>query len=379
MSGRYSAGSQLLSKQAELKKARADYENYRKIYTPYTTRDSLAAAGVSGWTAAGSNTNPMSGTNVPPGISPGDDYGEYWKAVKNSDGTTPPTTTVAACNIAASNDPRLFRKVVYTNPPGNPLWTNKCYGLMYYAPTDAEQSGTLNGVTTSTPPTSYGTSGTNTYSKQNIKSDADTANASKMYDLKTKIDRLANEIAILAPKAIDLGRANLMKDADKAKDVSSKITDYMDDGVLEIARQKKYMDETQKTIMVYDETNSQIMLKAVKSRFFISAFIGIAIILAYFSYMSELTLVQQFNIFLEFFSGYWWTKWSVIVFVIVLLLLSSFGWDMRGNLTTIFRYVSDPKFWVGELWWIGITLFLFVIVFFYSSFSSFFTAKPSTS
>ena len=370
MSGRYSAGSQLLSKQAELKKAKADFENYRKIYTPYTTTD--------GWTAAAAGTNSMSGTNVPPGISPGDDYGEYWKAVKKSDGTTPPTTSVAACNIAASDDPRLFRKVVYmSNPNGNTLWTDKCYGLMYYAPTDAEQTGTLNGVTTSTPPTSYG--GTNTYSKQNIRSDADTANASKMYDLKTKIDRLANEIAILAPRAIDLGRANLMNGADKAKDVSSKITDYMDAGVLEIAKKKKYMDETQKTIVVYDETNSQIMLKAVKSRFFMSAFIGIAIILAYFSYMSELTLVQQFNIFIEFFSGYWWTKWSVIVFVIVLLLLSSFGWDMRGNLTTIFRYVSDPKFWVGELWWIGITLLLFVIVFFYSSFSSFFTAKPSTS
>lgn len=39
----------------------------------------------------------------------------------------------------------------------------------------------------------------------------------------------------------------------------------------------------------------------------------------------------------------------------------------------IIRYVSDLEFWTGQLWWVGVTFLMLVIILCYAMFKSFFT------
>jgi hypothetical protein len=46
---------------------------------------------------------------------------------------------------------------------------------------------------------------------------------------------------------------------------------------------------------------------------------------------------------------------------------------MKGNILMVIRYITDPQFWTGQLWWVGITFLLLVIIFLHATFKSFFT------
>jgi hypothetical protein len=98
------------------------------------------------------------------------------------------------------------------------------------------------------------------------------------------------------------------------------------------------------------------------------------LVIGLLSYLSNLTITEQIESITSLIKGTWWANWSVVTFVIVLLILSSFGWDMRGNIMMIYRYITDIRFWTGELWWIGITFLLLIVIYLYRTFKTFFTS-----
>jgi hypothetical protein len=83
-------------------------------------------------------------------------------------------------------------------------------------------------------------------------------------------------------------------------------------------------------------------------------------------------MIEQFNSIKNLVGVGWWTSWWAITIVIIVLILSSFGWDMKGNIMMVIRYISDPEFWTGQMWWVGVTFILLIIIFFYGTFKSFF-------
>jgi hypothetical protein len=364
MSGGFASSSQLLSKQAELKRAQADYETLRKTY-PANIRSNFTDV---------SNINAISNVNPPPGISPGEDFGEYWKAI--IDNKT--VKTVDTCITAAVNDPRLFKTVVYTgNSNLSTDWNKKCYGLIYNAPNDASNTtNRADGYITSTPTSSSGG-----YTKTGISSSSDVTNienASRLYDLEKKINQLTRDIIIIAPSAIDASFNILKTGAADSNEINNRINNYMNTGATDISANQLKMEKTQNNINIYDDINSQIQLKTHKYRFFIYFVIALALVVGLLSYLSKLSLMEQIQYILKFLEGKWWASWYVVTFVIVLLILSSFGWDMRGNIMMIVRYLTDPKFWTGELWWIGITFLLLIVIYFYSAFKSLFISISSS-
>ena len=362
MSGGYASSSVLLQKQADLKAAQAEYDRLKTLYKPQTT------------TSGATTTNGNAMTNMngpPPGIEPGEDFGQYWKAVK--DGAT--SKSVTTCQTAAAYDSRLFKKVVYTGDSGNLSsgWNKQCYGLIYNAPNDASyNNSTPNYYTTITP--------VGGYTKLGITTPSGIAEAAKIYDLEKKINGLIYDIVQLAPKATDSSLNDLKELASGVSSVNDQINDYMNTNTANINRNNYNISQKQNRINVYDEINSQVELKVHKYRFFIYFFVSLILILGLLSYLSPLPLIVQFTILMEILTLEWWTGWGILTFVTILLILSSFGWDMRGNIMMVFRYITDPKFWSGELWWIGISLLLLIIVYLYSSFKQFFTAiLPSSS
>lgn len=355
MSGGYASSSELLAKQAELKKAQSDYDALRTIYTPQTVF------------TKNPGINAISNITPPPGVEPGEDFGEYWKAIKDNSATK----TADTCNTAAANDTRLFKTVVYTGISGSNLsngWDKQCYGLIHNADDSAlNMSNVGNGYVTSTTP--------NGYTKLGITSPSDSTHiyeASQLYDLEKKINQLSHDIFILAPSAIDKSLNTLKDGIRDSETINTKIVDYMNTGAGDISANNIKILEKQNRIKLYDDINSQIQLKGHKYRFFIYFFIALVAVIAALSYVSDLSLKEQFEYLSKFLEGSWWAKWYVVTFVILLLILSSFGWDMRGNIMTVIRYITDPQFWIGELWWIGVTFLLLIVIFLYTSFKSFF-------
>jgi hypothetical protein len=90
------------------------------------------------------------------------------------------------------------------------------------------------------------------------------------------------------------------------------------------------------------------------------------------SYVSKLPIPEQLTEISKYIAWGWWTNWGVIAFVVVLLILSSFGWDMKGNIMMIWRYISDPDFWTGQMWWVGVSFLFLIVIFLHASFKSFF-------
>ena len=364
MSGGYASSSQLLSKQAELKRAQAEYDTLRKTYTPNLRSNFTDVTDI----------NAISNVNPPPGISPGEDFGEYWKAIIDNKSVK----SIDTCIAAAVNDTRLFKTVVYTgNANLSTDWNKKCYGLIYNAPNDASNTSNRgDGYITSTP-----TSNSGGYTKTGITGSSDVTNiekASQLYDLEKKINQLIRDILILAPSAIDASLNELKNGAANASVVNTRINNYMNTGATDISANQLKIEKTQNKINLYDDINSQIQLKAYKYRFFIYFVVALVLVVGLLSYFSKLSLMEQIQYILKFVDGTWWANWYVVTFVIVLLILSSFGWDMRGNIMMIVRYITDPQFWTGELWWIGITFLLLIVIYFYSAFKSFFISiSPS--
>jgi hypothetical protein len=358
MSGGYAASSQLLAKQAELKQAQADYEELRKKFTPNAlnaNRDNYTQS---------PNINAISNVNPPPGISPGEDFGEFWKGIKDPSNNP----TADTCIRAAAADSRLFKTVVYTgNANLSPDWNKKCYGLIYDAPPDAlNMTNTATGYLTNTPKSGY--------TKLDVSNSVfDASKASKMYNLQLKVENLINDIFVLAPSAISNSIKGLSEGATDSNVINDRIKDFMNNGSKYIDEKQTIIAKTQNRINLYDDINSQIQLNMHKYRFFIYFIITLILVVGLISLLSKLTFLEQIINFLKLVEGKWWANWYVFTFVTVLLILSSFGWDMRGNIMMVMRYVTDPVFWSGELWWIGITFLLLFVIYIYTSFKSFFT------
>jgi hypothetical protein len=365
MSGGYASSSVLLQKQADLKAAQAEYDRLKTLYGPQIGDNTRT-------TSPGNAMTNMNGP--PPGIEPGEDFGQYWKAVK--DGAA--TKTMTTCETAAAYDSRLFKKIVYTGDSGNLStgWDRQCYGLIYNAPNDASYNNlTPSYYTTITPNTGYTKLGLTSASKS-----YEIEGAAKMYDLEKKIKGLVYDIVQLAPKATDSSLNDLKLLVNSVSTINHQINDYMNTNANDISNNYNKISQKQNRINVYDEINSQVELKVHKYRFFIYFFVSLILILGLLSYLSPLPLIVQITLLIELLTVKWWTGWGILTFVTILLILSSFGWDMRGNIMMVFRYITDPKFWTGELWWIGISLLLLIIVYLYSSFKQFFTAiLPSSS
>ena len=381
--------SQLLAKMAELKTITADYKNITAKYTPAV--DATANGGV-GQSTVGINTkytfndagiNAMSSTTTPLVVRPGEDYKDFWKYI----GKVPTTaaapgtkyTNSQKCWNMAANDPRLFKAVVYTGMAGTNVgrteWDNHCYGLMWDA------AGT--DVSYNTPSTGYvsmvgnGTSSGQhgVYTKIGIKGGNETnniADASRLYDLQLRVNSLVEEIATLSDGGITTKLKELVGSATDANTLIEKINEYMNTSVGDISRDYELTDKRKELNNVYSEINEQRTLRARKYQFVFYIVLAICMILGYASYTSKLPIIDQIDAVKTYFPLGWWANWWIITIVVLIFILSSFGWDMKGNILMVIRYVSDPEFWTGQLWWVGVTFFLLLVIFFYASFKSVF-------
>ena len=378
--------SQLLAKMAELKTITADYKRITENYKP-AVDSTLNGVG----TPVGTNTkytfndagiNAMSSTPTPLVVSPGEDYKDYWKYVGKvvpAAGDTKYTNAQKCWNMAA-NDPRLFKAVVYTGVAGanvgRPEWDNHCYGLMWDAAgTDVYYNTASTGYVTMVGRTTDGSSN-GIYTKLGITDGngptANIAAASKLYDLQLRVNSLVEEIAAVSGGGINTELNALVGSATDANTLIEKINQYMNTSVGDITRDYDLTTKRKEMNNMYSEINEQRTLRARKYRFVFYIVLAISFIIGYASYTSKLPLIDQIDALKNYVPLGWWTNWWVITIVVLIFILSSFGWDMKGNILMVIRYVSDPEFWTGQLWWVGVTFFLLLIIFFYASFKSFF-------
>ena len=368
----YSDSSQLLIKQAELKTLQQKYDSYTNtVNGPYQDIASSAITPTP-------NKNAISTTNPPPGISPGEDFGEYWKFVSSG------APTAAECWTSASRDERIFQKVVYTGTTsatatatnGNDAsWNQQCYGLIWNAPPDASYTTDAPGYATMVAASGGFTDSdriARTYTKSGITSVEKLNEATQIADLKTRIDGLVEEIALIAGSSINSELNALSQTSSDQKTVIQKINQYMNSSSTEIADNYKTIDQRKNLNNLYEDINKQITLTSRKYKFVFYFIIGIVIIISYMSYVSKLTILEQLSEVSKYVALGWWTNWGVIAFVVILLILSSFGWDMKGNIMMIWRYISDPDFWTGQMWWVGVSFLFLIVIFLHASFKSFF-------
>lgn len=349
--------SQLLNKTAELRTLNIEYNRLRTAYTPVTTYTPSAA----------NNINALSNTTPPLVISPGEDYGEHWKYVGTAvDG--------AECWNKSSGDPRLFKIVVYTGTSNSsaPNWNNKCYGLMYNAPASAAfTTANSAGYWKMTPGAVNNIS--NIYTKLGIGTDMTKANdAAKLVDIERRIATLTREIAELSGAGINDDLNKMIVGATDTNSIISQINKYMNENAKAISDRYAEIEKRKKMNNVYSEINEQKTLFARKYQFILYFIIAICIISGYASYTSKLPLLEQ-AVFIKNYIGLgWWTNWWVITIAIIILIFASFGWDMKGNIMMVIRYITDTSFWTGQLWWVGITILLLIVIFLHASFKSFF-------
>jgi hypothetical protein len=353
----YSDESQLLSKQAELKSLQAKYNGYIGKYTK------VAATST---TPLPNDKNAISTTNPPPGIPPGEDFGNYWKFVSSG------AATPADCWSSATVDPRVFKKVVYTGTTNTDLkWNKQCYGLIWDAPAEASYNTDATGYSTMAGSSASGI-GTEYYTKTGITTPDALSEATQIADLKSRIDGLVEEIAIIAGSSINNELSTLSQTSSDQKALIQQINQYMNEGSTNIADNYAMIDQRKNMNNVYEDINKQITLKSRKYKFVFYFLIGLVIIISYMSYVSKLTLMEQIATLSNWVTWGWWTNWGIITFVAVLLILSSFGWDMKGNIMMIWRYISDPDFWTGQMWWVGVSFLFLIVIFLHASFKSFF-------
>jgi len=368
--------SRLLTKMAELREITAEYRELTGKYRPATTQDT------EGTYTQTNNKNAMSNTATPLVTRPGNDHAKVWKYVGKIDPGTNPSllnNSLQCWNLAA-NDTRLFKKVVYTGDsefgsnPGQQEWNNRCYGLMYDASDNASFDTTSAGYTVMTGKT--GTNAKNIYTKLGISGTEDVENiagASKVQDLQQRVNSLVREIVELSESGINTELNSLVGSAAESNEMIGQIHKYMNSNAGDIDRLNKLINKRKNMNSVYNEINEQRTLLARKYRFIFYFFIAVCIIIGYASYTSKISILEQVNSVKNFIGIGWWTSWWVITIVVVVFILSSFGWDMKGNILMVIRYITDPEFWTGQMWWVGVTFILLLIIFFHATFKSFFT------
>jgi hypothetical protein len=373
--------SRLLTKMAELKALTNDYKTLTVTYSPAFTNNVATASAPDKYQII-IDKNAMSKTATPLVIRPGEDFGRDWKYVGK---VTPGSTSTREANSQlcwnlAANDTRLFKKVVYTGDnefgsnPGQSEWNNRCYGLIY----DASANSDINPPTTSAGYTTMvgnGNNGSNVYTKLGITGITDTvniSNASRLQDIQQRVNSLVKDIVEVSKAGINNDLNKLVSSAKESNQLISQIHSYMNTGVDSIDTNYALMDKRKNMSSVYAEINEQRTLLARKYRFIFYIVIALSIVIGYASYTSKLTIIEQIDSLKNFVGFGWWTSWWVITIVIVIFILSSFGWDMKGNIMMVIRYITDPAFWTGQMWWLGVTFLLLLIIFFHATFKSFF-------
>jgi hypothetical protein len=375
--------SRLLSKMAELKTHLAEYKTLTEKHVPATATSATAGASYT----ITPNKNAISKTATPLVIRPGNDFGQHWKYVGKIEPSTltdlvqfRDANSLQCWNLAA-NDKRLFKQVAYTGDtklgsnPGQTDWNNRCYGLIYDAP-----DGTAFDTTDSSGYTfmigNRNVSGKiNIYTKLGITDSDDMlgiAGASKLQDIEQRVKSLVNDIVEVGEAGINNELSTLVSTATESNLLISKINNYMNTGASAIDKNYGEIDKRKNMNNVYAEINEQKTLLARKYRFIFYIIIAICIIIGFASYTSKLPIIEQISTLKNFVGFGWWTNWWVITIVVVIFILSSFGWDMKGNIMMIIRYVTDPSFWTGQMWWVGVTFVLLLIIFFHATFKSFF-------
>ena len=350
--------SQLLNKTAELRTLNIEYNRLR-AYTPVTTFTPDTAA---------NNINALSNTTPPLVIPPGEDYGEHWKYVGDAD-------TNVICWNKSSGDPRLFKRVVFTGTSNSsaPNWNKKCYGLMYNAPASAEFNTANSAGYWKMTPAGAVNNISNIYTKLGIGSDMTKANdAAKLVDVERRIATLTREIAELSGAGINEVLNGMIDGATDTNSIITQINKYMNENAGAIKTKYAEIEKRKKMNNVYSEINEQKTLFARKYQFILYFIIVICIISGYASYTSKLPLLEQAVVIKNYIGFGWWTNWWVITIAIIILILASFGWDMKGNIMMVIRYITDTSFWTGQLWWVGITILLLIVIFLHASFKSFF-------
>jgi len=352
--------SQLLAKMAELKTITEQYKTITAKYRPAV--DATNSGGSSERTTNSGATirigtndkytfdnagiNAMSSTATPLVVRPGEDYKDFWKYVGKvvpAQGSDKYLNSQRCWNMAA-NDPRLFKAVVYNTPSTG-----------YVSMVGRTSGGDTNDV----------------YTKLGIVGGS-LADASRLYDLQQRVNYLVEEIATLSDGGITTKLKGLVGSATDANTLIEKINEYMNTNVADISGNYYLTDKRKEMNNVYSEINEQRTLRARKYRFVFYIVLAISIIIGYASYTSKLPIIDQIDAVKQYFPLGWWANWWIITIVVIVFILSSFGWDMKGNILMVIRYVSDPEFWTGQLWWVGVTFLLLVIIFFYASFKSFF-------
>lgn len=383
--------SRFLTKMAELKAIQGEYNQLSNQITGAISSDTNYGDDVFDKYNYTPNKNPMSNTKTLLVVRPGEDYADFWKyvgkitPVASSDSNAQKKNAQKCWNLAAY-DPRPFKKVVYTGTDGvnigQPNWDNLCYGLVPEAPASASiDSNESNGYAYMVG-NGDGTVGktNDIYTKLGIKPsgasqatvDENLAKASKLYDLQLRVNSLAQEIVAESDAGINNDLNKLVASAAGSNELISKINDYMNDAVGGISSDYNLVNKRKELNSVYAEVNEQTTLRARKYKFIFFIVITIAIIIGYGSYTSKLSLLEQFDNLRNYIGLGWWTNWWIIAIVVIIFIISSFGWDMKGNIMMIIRYITDPAFWTGQLWWVGITFLLLFIVFFYATFKSIF-------
>ena len=383
--------SQLLTKMNELKSLTSDYKTLTTTYRPATsvTDDGLPTNGNTDMYNIKPNINAMSSTATPLVVRPGEDYKEFWKYVgkvdKPKDGAGNDINDLnqrsQECWNMAARDPRLFKAVVYTgnralsSNPGQSQWDNHCYGLMWDAAgADVSYNTSSTGYSTMVGKRTGGTNGI--YTKLGItgggNDPANIANASKLHDIELRVNSLVQDIVAVSDAGINKELNSIIQQSADSSTLIEKINEYMNTTVGDISGNYYLSDKRKELNNVYSEINDQTTLRARKYRFVFYIVIAISIIIGYASYTSNLSLVDQIDALKNYVPMGWWTNWWIITIVVIIFILSSFGWDMKGNILMVIRYLSDPEFWTGQLWWVGVTFFLLIVIFFYASFKSFF-------
>lgn len=368
--------SRLLTKMAELRELNGQYKELTGKYRPATAEQAKDTYNQD------NNKNAISNTATPLVTRPGDDHAKVWKYVGK---ITPDANNTLddnswKCWNLAANDTRLFKKVVYTGDaefgsnPGQQEWNNRCYALMYDASDNAAYDTTSAGYTVMTG--KNGAARTNIYTKLGITDDKDLVNisgASKVQDIQQRVNSLVAEIIEVSEAGINTELNTLVGSAAESNEMIGQIHKYMNKNAEDIDQMNDLIKKRKNMNSVYGEVNEQRTLLARKYRFIFYIILAICIIIGYASYTSKLSILEQVASLKGFVGLGWWTNWWVITIVVIIFILSSFGWDMKGNIMMVIRYITDPEFWTGQMWWIGVSFLLLLIVFFHATFKSFFT------
>jgi hypothetical protein len=373
--------SRLLTKMAELKAIEGEYSRITNTYKPATSSDTDYTDDTFDKFALTRDKNPISDTKTPLVIRPGEDYGEFWKyigkvvPVAMPDANSQKKNSQKCWNMAA-NDSRLFKKVAYTGVGGTnigqPDWDNRCYGLTPDAPASASNDTNESSGYSSMVGNESSSGVVNIHTKLGITTPATIADASKLNDLQLRVDSLTQEIASASGAGINTELNTLVDSAADSSQLITRINQYMNESVSGIDASYNIIDKRKEMNNVYAEINEQTTLRARKYKFIFYIVVVITIIIGYASYTSKIPLLEQIDLIKNYVGWGWWTNWWVITIVVIVFIIVSFGWDMKANILMVIRYLTDPAFWTGQLWWVGVTIILLIMIFFYATFKSFF-------